>query len=184
MESITLEQMYYIGEIIAAIAVIASLLYVGRQIQQNAEALQAGQRQAILAEDTNYLTQVINHPEITLAWTKPELTDEEVVKLRMALILFFRNRENDFAQYKRGVLNEADWQRYIGSLNAVLCYERIRNFWFNFMEIRLDTQFVEMVNDIIEKTPVAQGQIQDRSRRDFFESPEEYKRQQEFLVQG
>ena len=77
MENITLEQMYYIGEIIGVIAIIASLLYVGRQLQQNVEALQAGQRQATLVEETNFITQTINHPEIMLAWTKPELTDQE-----------------------------------------------------------------------------------------------------------
>ena len=181
MENITLEQMYYIGEIIGVIAIIASLLYVGRQLQQNVEALQAGQRQATLVEETNFITQTINHPEIMLAWTKPELTDGEVVQLMMTTILFFRNRENDFAQYQQGVLDEADWQRYVNSLTAVLGYERVRNFWFNYGSRTLAADFVSEVNEIIEKAPVLKGRIQDRYRA-VFKRPDEYQRLQASLI--
>ena len=39
METITLEQMYYIGEMIGVIAVIASLIYLALQVQQNTKQL-------------------------------------------------------------------------------------------------------------------------------------------------
>ena len=35
METMTLEQMYYIGELIATVAFVMPLLYVGIQIRQN-----------------------------------------------------------------------------------------------------------------------------------------------------
>lgn len=40
METFTLEQMSYIVEIIGVIAVAASLIYVGKQIQQNTKTMQ------------------------------------------------------------------------------------------------------------------------------------------------
>ncbi len=40
----TLEQYAYVGEIIAAIAVIASLVYIGSELRQNTEALQTQSR--------------------------------------------------------------------------------------------------------------------------------------------
>ena len=103
--------------------------------------------------------------------------------MQISLILFFRNRENDFAQYQQGVLSEADWQRYITSLTYLLGTERIRNFWINYGRRRFEREFVVIVNDIVEKTPVVQGQVQDRYRS-FFESPEEYQRQLESLTRG
>jgi hypothetical protein len=47
MENITLEQIYYIGELIAVIAVIASLLYAGKQMKQNTEAMQVNAASAV-----------------------------------------------------------------------------------------------------------------------------------------
>ena len=39
METITLEQVYYIGQTLGVMVVIASLLFVGLQVRQNAQAL-------------------------------------------------------------------------------------------------------------------------------------------------
>ena len=40
METMTLEQMYYIGELVGVIALVTSLIYVGKQIRQNTETMQ------------------------------------------------------------------------------------------------------------------------------------------------
>ncbi len=37
----TLEQLAYLGEIVAAVAVVASLIYVARQLSQNTEMMRA-----------------------------------------------------------------------------------------------------------------------------------------------
>lgn len=164
METIALEQMYYIGEIIGVIAVIASLLYVGKQLRQNTQAIEATSRQGALDADTNFLNQIINYPDLYLSITNPEPTDEELVRYFFSLILFVRGRENDWAQYQQGVMDEATWERYKISIFAYLAYERNRNWWTNYGVSRFDPQFVAVVNDIIEKTPVRQGQVRDYLR--------------------
>ena len=76
METITLEQAYYIVEIIGVTVVVASLIYVGKQLQLNVESLQANQRQTTTAMDLQSLYKSIDNPSRVLARYKPELTDE------------------------------------------------------------------------------------------------------------
>ena len=45
----TLEQYAYLAEIIAAVAVIASLIYIGNELRQNTEALQAQSRHNLIS---------------------------------------------------------------------------------------------------------------------------------------
>lgn len=156
METMTLEQIYYIAEIIGAIAIIASLIYVGKQLRQNTQAIQAAARQAAVEGDNQWLIKAIDHPEMALAQTKPELTDEEVVQYIMSLILLFRNRENDFAQYQRGVMDEATWDRYRSSFTTIFRFERSRNFWVNFGQSAFDHEFFAEVNGILKELPIAQ----------------------------
>ncbi len=183
METITLEQMSYIAEILGVIAVIASLIYVGIQLRQNTESIEAASRQAALNEETNFLTQAIDHPEILLSRTKPEQTDEELVQHFVSLIFYFRNRENDWAQYQRGVMDEATWERYKLSLSQILQWERSRNWWVNYGARNFDADFVALVNGVHEKTPVNQGQIQNFIKA-VFGSPDEYQRMLESSTGG
>ena len=174
METMVLEQIYYFVEIVGVIAVIASLVYVGKQLRQNTETIEATSWQAALDEDTNYLVQIINHPEILLSRTKPEQTNEELVQHFASLILYFSNRKNDWAQYQRSVMDEVSWERYKLSLSQVLQWESTRNWWVNYGVVNFDADFVAMVNGIHEKTPVIQGQIQNFIQA-VFGSPDEFK---------
>lgn len=45
----SLEQFAYLGEIVAALAVIASLVYIGNELRQNTEALQAQSRYNLIS---------------------------------------------------------------------------------------------------------------------------------------
>ena len=59
----TLEQYAYIGEIIAAIAVVASLIYVVRQIGQNTEMMRASAASERVQRDTELSTSVSDSQE-------------------------------------------------------------------------------------------------------------------------
>ncbi len=56
----TLEQFAYLGEIIAAIAVIAFLVYIGSELRQNTEALQAQSRYNLVSLRTGLVDLQIN----------------------------------------------------------------------------------------------------------------------------
>ena len=68
MESFTLEQAYYIGELIAALAVIVSLLYVGRQMKQNTEAIQINAAQEFVQMFNTFTADLGSNKEMTVIW--------------------------------------------------------------------------------------------------------------------
>ena len=155
-----------ISQIIGSIAVVITLIFLILQIRQNTRAIEASTRQASLDADTAYLNMSVNNPEMLLAVTKPDMTDRDTVQLIQSLALFIRGRENDFAQYQRGVLDKATWERYKSSLIAVLSWERNRNFWNNSTANNtFDPDFVREVNRMIEKIPMLTMPIQDYYRQ-------------------
>lgn len=155
-----------IAEIVSSIAILITLIFLTVQVYQNTQAIEATTRQAALNSDTQFLVSAIYNPEIILTWSKPDPTDKDLVMLNEALILFFRNRENDFTQYKRGVMDEATWQRYTSSITTILMWERNMNWWNNFGQAVFDPEYVEEINKIITSVDVIQDetQVQDNFR--------------------
>ena len=103
------------------------------------------------------------------------MTDEEVIQHTCWLTGFFRNRENDWFQYQRGVMDDATWKRYISSMTGLFLCERNRNWWLNYGTSAYNPEFVAQVNDILEKTPAGKGLVQERFRG-WFASPDEHQR--------
>ena len=60
----TLEQYAYLGEIIAAIAVVASLIYVAKQLGQNTELMRVGASSERLQRDWEISGMVVESPQI------------------------------------------------------------------------------------------------------------------------
>ena len=50
METLTLEQAYYIGELVAAFVVLISLVYMAIQLRQNTNAIKLGTAHAVAEE--------------------------------------------------------------------------------------------------------------------------------------
>jgi hypothetical protein len=66
-----------------------------------------------------------------------------------------RMRENNWLQYRNGVLDEASWRIYRCSLIAVLSGRQIRKWWSGFGVERLfEAEFIAVVNELIANQPV------------------------------
>jgi hypothetical protein len=68
----TLEQYSYLAQIIGPVVVIASLVYVARQLHQNTEMLKSQSRQALLENDHRNVLTGIEYAEVFEALAKPE----------------------------------------------------------------------------------------------------------------
>lgn len=53
-----------VTEIVSSIAIVITLIYLTVQTQQNTEALHANSRQATIAADIEFLTTLMDNPEI------------------------------------------------------------------------------------------------------------------------
>ena len=114
------EMLSAIAEILGSAAVLVTLIYLTIQTRQNTASIQANTRQAILDADQQFLIKLIESPEIYLSRFKEGLTDEDKIQIGAYLIMFVRMRENNWLQYRNGVLDEVTWASYRSSIVQVL----------------------------------------------------------------
>ena len=103
-----------IAEILSAIAIVVTLIYLSVQTQQNSNALVAVSRQATLQGDMAMFAATMAYPE-DLNYSNPDFSPSEVRNLTMRLMAI-RTREFAWLQYQSGLLDEATWRSYIAPL--------------------------------------------------------------------
>ncbi len=115
------------SEIVSSIAVLATLVYLALQMQQNTAAVRADTRQAMIAADIGVLSLYVDNPDLWLdGMHERTLTPEDKVRLHMATTLFLRTREHNWFQYQNGVLDEVTFASYANPISSILGTERMR----------------------------------------------------------
>ena len=137
------------AEIVSSIAILLTLGYLTIQTQQNTEALHANSRQATMAADIEFLTTLMDNPEIEANVRLPELSALQEAQIQPYVIAFMRIREFAWFQHKSGILDDATWRSYMSPITAVLGPERARKIW-NKQMLDMDQNFVMYVNNLLE----------------------------------
>jgi hypothetical protein len=142
-----------ISELVGSGAILVTLIYLALQIRQNTASVQASTRQALLQEDQLFISRGMDDPELILLRFKPDLSDEEKVRVNTYLITFFRIRESNWLQYRSGVLDEATWASYRGALTA-FASARVRA-WLDsdLIAPMFDPEFLSMVKEFLAGCP-------------------------------
>ena len=145
-----------IGEILGAVAVVATLGYLAVQTRHSVAATQANTRQAILESDQQFLTILMVNPTIDVIRWKRDLADDEKVKLGYFLLTFARMRESNWLQFHSGGLDRETWESYRASIPVVMNNPKGRSWWRNYVKARgmYSKGFVSEVDVLLEQTPV------------------------------
>ena len=159
-----------IADILGAVAIVATLLYLAVQTQylaeqtellaiqsqQNTAAVQAATRQAMLAEDRELLALRLEFGVQELMIREVgSLSDDEKIRLSTWLVMFLRNRENQWLQRQSGVIDEATWLTYSYTIGPILSYEVTRPWWVQRVSRgEFDPGFVGYVNGILAERQV------------------------------
>ena len=123
-----------IGEIVGAIAVIATLGYLAVQIRQNTQSVRSSTTQNTTATAIHVLLGVLQTPGSadTLARGRQglaPLTDAERIAFARMYFSVFRSSENLFYQYNRGLLEAEMWDGYEYILRRSLEHAGVREWW-------------------------------------------------------
>ncbi len=157
----TLEQWAYIGEIAAAAAVIASLLYLGIQVRQSNALSRAQTSQSMIQMARQEILSVVEPPEIWSAFTKDEISNQEKIKLNQWLISSMRQREYEWLANKSGVIDSAMYEAYTAVIPVILGTERTRGWWkFHRQTLQWAPGFLPFVDELLADSPLT----------DFFDS--------------
>ena len=115
----------HIAEIIGGIAIIASLIFVGVQIQENSRAVRSATFQASTDSDLAVLEPMVNDPDLAFLYNNyrdepGSLTPQQLGRVAFLIVSMFRQFENVFEQYQAGTLPESRWLSSKGVLENLI----------------------------------------------------------------
>ena len=137
----TLEQASLVAQIVSAIAVIASLVFVGFQLRSAAAAIRASSSQAHSSSYTQLVQSIIDNEDFARIWSvgisnPNSLKEEEWVRFVAYASALFRLYESSRVQWEHGRLDDEHWhtiERQAASfshLPGVDAAWRVRGHWF------------------------------------------------------
>jgi hypothetical protein len=130
----TLEDLGNIGEFVAAVGVIVSLIYLAIQIRRNTGSVRAATFQNVSKAWQDWMYSLSEGDTFPLfyrgCFDPTSLNDMEGVQYWLLVRALFRGYENDHYQYNQGAFDAKAWEGYRESLrNDILSIPGIRAVW-------------------------------------------------------
>ncbi|MEL7546825.1 MAG: hypothetical protein AAGJ84_09255 [Pseudomonadota bacterium] len=154
----SLETIYYIGQTIAVVAIIMSLIFVGIQLQmgrkqaEEAERVARGQVvQHLAAEHRQHSLAMLLYPEVYRYFVggadQSEMTDSERSRFFTYCFATLHMTQNIFFQHRNGLLDEKTFESYMPMLVAFMSSPAARLYWETRRGTSFDIDFVEMMEE-------------------------------------
>ncbi len=141
-----------IGEIIGAIGVIVTLLYLAAQIRQNTRAVRGSTLNTLTqhhvdelrwsAEIATSLRRAVHQPE--------QMSDDDRWQFQEHMTANLVIRQNEFVQYQQGLLSEDDWKSREGIIRLMLGFGLGERWWRSFPKETFNSEFVAVVDRLID----------------------------------
>jgi hypothetical protein len=151
MKKFTLADWGHIAEIFGAVAVVVSLVYVGKQLQQNTEAIQTQTSQQVMATYTDAQVAILGEsplaPLMVKAESGQETTAEEDYRLNVWAHLVIGNWEQSYRNHRDGLLQEEVWQAWDRFFRSNMEIEYFRDAWVNNPIDGYTVSFTRYVNE-------------------------------------
>ena len=109
---------------LTAISLLVSLIFVAVQINQSNHLAKATVRQTINDNDVEFLKSYLDQTVVPIANYKLNtgdmLSDYEKQQIIWQQHINFRIFDNGYYQYKNGLLDESEWNKYLSIINTLL----------------------------------------------------------------
>jgi hypothetical protein len=139
------------ANVLSAIAVLGTLVYLSRQVRQGNLLAKAQARQRMVEQTNEELYTLAKDADLRECFVKAtELTREEQGKLHFFLIAAMRQREWEWFQHRDGVIEEGVAKAYFGIIALHLGIPRTRYWWSTIGRVGFNPQFVADVDRFIE----------------------------------
>ena len=149
MDRPKLNELAHYAEIVAAIAVIVSLLYVGRQVQDNTAAIRSATVQSVADSSDSGLREIAANEDLSRIRFIGDadyaaLSEEQAYRYRMIMRGQWIRMQNIFAQRRIGVLEDSFWIMYSRIICEIYKTPGVRTTW-PVNKAVLETEFAEFV---------------------------------------
>jgi hypothetical protein len=134
MGTITLENIYFIGQTVAAIAIVVSLIYVGIQVRQNTFATLSASAQAYVSADNETVGLINSSPDLADILHRganglSALNGGDLIRFMAFHDLLFISFQAYHLQWRRGTLDEALWVTYRQAIVDLLQQRGQQDWW-------------------------------------------------------
>ena len=147
----TIEQLGNIGEFVAAIATVITLIYLAFQLRQNTRALKATAFQNVISEMGKNVEPIMANGELAEILVKatqgPEnLSPVERVRLNAVYVSSFRRLESVYVQYTLGTMEEENKRGFEDSMIPLLKLP-YGKAWWNEAKVSFFQPFVRHIDE-------------------------------------
>jgi len=148
---INLKELAQIAEVIAAVAVVMSLIYVGKEVQSNTAAVRGAAMQAVATTDANILMAVASDATLSeivrLGQQDPsQLTPSDSFRYSLFMRQFWLSFQNIYQQSELGLIDKSVWKSYVSVICGMASTPGAQKTWSIHAGI-LDSAFVTVVDD-------------------------------------
>lgn len=156
--SVRLEEIFYISQIIASVAVVGSLVYVGLQVRY-AERGQRGMMQQARADRTAAGSLAVADPELARIWMKggagaADFTPIELTQWLMLTRSAFLSGEDSVLQYEAGLMSKETYDTYVAGVRFYMARPGFRAAW-KIHRTQFGPEFRAFGDAILNEVPVA-----------------------------
>jgi hypothetical protein len=154
--NVTLQDLANLGEVIGAIAVIASLIYLAFEIRQNTQAMRRAATQDIHRSLNEQARCLVESPDLAALFFRAsqrpsELTGEERFRFQMLLTYALSNFEMALGYYREGLLGDEMIEGFVKGLRPLFENPLVVEWW----EAEGHGTFSHELRDFLSKQPAA-----------------------------
>lgn len=155
-----MEYVANIAEILGAIVVVITLIYLTIQLRQNNKLLRSASRRAMLESEKTSLNQALEFQELLRKLNQSEkLSEKEQFQLSIIFITDMENRYFEFRQYKNGLLSEQEWRGRLVIAVENHGIKRGRRWWIKVGRNLWPAEFVEFIDGVLrDEAPIGMYQ--------------------------
>lgn len=130
----TLENIYYVGQTVAVVAIVASLAFVGVQIRQNTRATRAASHGAVSNALNDVNRMFAENADLTKIWLagmreRKALSEEERWRFDAMARAYFHVCETMFIQARLGAGDRGVLAAEVEGMRAVLAAPGVKEWW-------------------------------------------------------
>ena len=130
----TLEDFYFISQIVAALGIMAALIFVGVQVRQSTRQAKADAAQAVHANFAKWYLSFSEHPHLSEIGSKgvaglDNLTPQETMHFITSLLAVISYTQSAFYKWREGDLDDELWRSWERSSLSYLDTKGGKEVW-------------------------------------------------------
>ena len=120
-----------VSEIIGAIAVVVSLIYVAAQIRQNTKIMRAGTKQSLTEATQGVIYKAMDHSDEFVKLVSGAEPDSPEEDARMSLLTraMLRGFESQCYQFDSGMLESQEWRALQTAIRELCSLPGFNRYW-------------------------------------------------------